>query len=345
MNAIGGGGTPIEILLVEDSPGDVRLVREMFDEHGSEGTEFMHVASVSEAKKLLLEREFHIILLDLGLPDACGLGAVQQVRAAAPHTPLVVVTCFDDELLAVQALQEGAQDYLVKGQIDARSLFRSLRYAIQRKNMEEALFVQKEQIAHFAQHDFLTGLPNRMLLDDRIRQAIALAPRHKKKVAVLFLDLDGFKLINDSRGHSTGDKLLQSVAKRLVSCVRESDTVSRHGGDEFVVLLSEVAKSEDAAITANLLLQAVSAAHFIDQHELHITTSVGVSVYPDDGRNAETLIQNADTAMYHAKKNGQQSCLFFKASMGVRTLERQSIEPGPRTHPDLTTAGPSKVNS
>jgi len=182
------------------------------------------------------------------------------------------------------------------------------------------------QMAHSAQHDFLTGLPNRMLFNDRVAQAIALGRRHSKKVAVLFLDLDGFKHINDSLGHPTGDKVLQSVAKRLVDCVRFSDTVSRQGGDEFVVLLSEVDQSEDAAISARRILHAVAEAHSIDKHDLHVTTSIGVSVYPDDGPDSETLIKNADTAMYQAKENGRQSYQFFKSAMNIRAVERQSIE-------------------
>jgi len=143
---------------------------------------------------------------------------------------------------------------------------------------------------------------------------------------VLFLDLDGFKHINDSLGHPAGDKLLQSIAKRLVGCVRGSDTVSRQGGDEFVVLLSEVEAAEDAALTARRMLQAVAEAHSIDLHDLHVTTSIGVSVFPEDGLNAETLIKNADTAMYQAKENGRQSYQFFKPAMNVRAVERQSIE-------------------
>jgi diguanylate cyclase (GGDEF)-like protein/PAS domain S-box-containing protein len=182
------------------------------------------------------------------------------------------------------------------------------------------------QMTHSARHDFLTGLPNRMLLQDRITQAIALAPRHRKKVAVLFLDLDGFKHINDSLGHAAGDKLLQSIATRLVACVRVADTVSRQGGDEFVVLLSEVEQAEDAAPTSSRMLRAVAEAHSIDGHDLFVTTSIGVSVYPDDGRDAETLIKNADTAMYQAKESGQQSYQFFKPAMNVRAVERQSIE-------------------
>ena len=437
-----------KVLLVEDDPGDARLLREMFNEQGSHNTELTHVECMSEAEKHLAEHAVDIILLDLGLSDAQGLGAVRRAHAAAPRVPLVVLTGLDDEALAAQALQEGAQDYLIKGQIETygstRGLLRALRYAIERKILEEALFAEKElaqvtlncigdavactdisgnltflnviaenltgwsrqdaagrpmaevlrlenapkpmemvvgqdrtahlppnsilirhdgfefpiegsvapihdregqasgavivfrdvsaaramvvQMAHSAEHDFLTGLPNRKLLNDRIGQAIALARRHMRQVAVLFLDLDGFKHINDSLGHPIGDKLLQSIAGRLVDCVRGSDTVSRQGGDEFVVLLSEMQQSEAAAAAAKRMLQAVAEAHSIDQHDLHVTTSIGVSVYPDDGLDAETLIKNADTAMYQAKENGRQSYQFFKPSMNVRAVERQSIE-------------------
>jgi diguanylate cyclase (GGDEF)-like protein/PAS domain S-box-containing protein len=441
------------LLLVEDNPGDARLLREMFNEQGSPVIQMTHVTSLTEAELYLAAAAVDIILLDLGLPDAHGLGAVRRARSAAPRVPLVVLTDRDDETLAAQALQEGAQDYLIKGQIESRGLLRALRYAIERKILEEALFVEKEraqvtlscigdavactdlagrvtflnvvaekmtgwswqeaigrtmadvcrildatsrevvpnpmelggqdrpehlpsncilvrrdgleipiedsvapihdregkptgavivfrdvsqaramaqQIAHLAQHDFLTGLPNRVLLSDRVSQAITMSRRHSKKVAVLFLDLDGFKHINDSLGHPVGDKLLQSVGKRLVDCLRGSDTVSRHGGDEFVVLLSEVEQSADAAITARRMLQAVAEAHSIGRHDLHITTSIGVSVFPDDGEDAETLIKNADTAMYQAKENGRHGFKFFKTDMNVRAVERQSIEEGLR---------------
>ena len=186
------------------------------------------------------------------------------------------------------------------------------------------------QMTHSAAHDFLTGLPNRMLLDDRINQAIALAPRHGKKVAILVLDLDGFKHVNDSLGHTTGDKLLKSVSNRLVECVRASDTVSRTGGDEFVVVLSELQQLEDASGLARRILTAVAQPHFIDQHDLHVTTSIGISIYPDDGIDAETLIKTADTAMYQAKGNGRHNYQFFEPAMNVRAVERQFIEEGMR---------------
>lgn len=183
-----------------------------------------------------------------------------------------------------------------------------------------------KKMTHSFEHDALTGLPNRLLLNDRIEQAIAMAPRHDRQVAILFLDLDGFKHINDSLGHPTGDKLLQSIAKRLVGCVRNSDTVSRQGGDEFVVLLTDAGQWEDAVIVAERILKAVAQAHPIEDHDLNVTTSIGVSVYPDDGEDAETLIRNADTAMYQAKAHGRHSYKFFKPAMNVRAVERQSIE-------------------
>jgi diguanylate cyclase (GGDEF)-like protein len=181
-------------------------------------------------------------------------------------------------------------------------------------------------LAHEAEHDPLTGLPNRLILGDRINQAISLAHRHSSKVAVLFLDLDGFKHINDSLGHSVGDKLLQSVAKRLLACVRSPDTVCRNGGDEFILVLQEMEEPNQAAITARRVLKGVADVHTIGDVALHVTASVGVSVYPDDGPDAETLIKNADTAMYQAKASGRNASQFFRPEMNVSAVERQSIE-------------------
>jgi len=314
------------LLLVEDNAGDARLIQEMLNEQGPNDTFLIHATAMKEAEAHLADGVIDLVLLDLGLPDAEGLQAVRRVRAAAPRVPLVVLTGLDDETVATQALQEGAQDFIIKGQMDLRGLLRALRYAVERKNMEETARELTSQIAHAASHDFLTGLPNRLLLNDRIEFAIALAARHGKAIAVLFLDLDGFKHVNDSLGHSTGDKLLQSIATRLAQSVRVADTVSRQGGDEFVVLLSEVERAEDAAVTAVRILQAVAEPHEIDGRDLQVTASVGVSVYPEDGKDAEALIKNADTAMYQAKDMGRQTYRFFKPLMNARAVERQSIE-------------------
>jgi diguanylate cyclase (GGDEF)-like protein/PAS domain S-box-containing protein len=181
-------------------------------------------------------------------------------------------------------------------------------------------------ITYSAHHDFLTDLPNRLLLDDRITQAIAMASRHEHLIAVLFLDLDHFKHINDSLGHPTGDKLLQSVAERLVESVRDSDTVSRQGGDEFLILLPEIEQPEAAAVLARRILESLGRGHQIGPNELHVTASIGISIYPADGDDAEALMKNADTAMYQAKESGRQTYRFFEPAMNIRAVERQFIE-------------------
>ena len=182
------------------------------------------------------------------------------------------------------------------------------------------------KMSYLAQHDGLTDLPNRVLLNDRLNEAINLSSRHERKLSLLFLDLDRFKHINDSLGHVLGDRLLQSVARRLFTCVRSSDTVSRLGGDEFVVLLWEVRQGQDAAITAEKILQALREPHHIGEHVLHITGSIGIVTYPDDGTDAETLMKKADVAMYHAKGLGRDTYHFFRSGMNARALERQSLE-------------------
>jgi diguanylate cyclase (GGDEF)-like protein len=187
-----------------------------------------------------------------------------------------------------------------------------------------------EPLEPLAQHDVLTDLPNRTLLNDRVAQAIQSARRRRTELAVVVLDLDRFKQVNDSLGHALGDQLLQSIAQRLVRCVRSSDTVSRQGGDEFVVLLSELAQPEDAAIAAQKLLAAIATPHPIGGHQVEITASLGVSLYPDDGQDAETLINSADYAMYQAKATGDNTYQFFEPDMNVRAVERRSIEGGLR---------------
>ncbi len=182
------------------------------------------------------------------------------------------------------------------------------------------------ELSHLAQHDFLTGLPNRLLLNDRTTQAISFAARYSTQLAVMFVDLDHFKSINDTSGHAVGDKLLQVVAGRIVACVRRSDTVSRHGGDEFVVLLSQVEHAEDAVFIARKILRSLAEPYLIDQKQLLTNASIGVSTYPGDGQDAETLIHRADTAMYEAKKLGRNNYQFFKADMQARVLEWQSLE-------------------
>jgi diguanylate cyclase (GGDEF)-like protein/PAS domain S-box-containing protein len=182
------------------------------------------------------------------------------------------------------------------------------------------------KMLYLAHHDSLTGLSNRTVLNDRLSQAIALAQRHKHQLAVLFLDLDRFKYVNDSLGHGFGDRLLQLVAERLLTCVRTSDTVTRLGGDEFVILLSELRHPEDAAVSAEKILLALRAPYCLGEHTLYLTVSLGIVIYPDDGVDSESLMKRVDFAMYHAKDRGRNNYQFFKPAMHARALERQIVE-------------------
>lgn len=316
------------ILLIEDGPEESRLIHEMFSESISWIFELIQVESMTSAEAYLAGHSVDVILLDLDLADLRGLAEVTRMRAAAPRVSVVLLSSAEDEAIAIRGVREGAQDYLIKGQIEPRELMRSLLYSAERKIQEE--------LFHSAQHDFLTGLPDRTLLRDRVSQAIALAHRQKCQAAVLFLDLDGFKHINDSLGHHFGDKVLQSVAQRLVNCLRVPDTVSRFGGDEFVVVLQELKHPEEAATTVKRLLRDVAKVHFIDQCPIYVTTSIGVSVYPDDGVDAERLVMHADVAMYCAKRGGKQTYKFFGPEMIVGADGRQVILPGSQDEPIRT---------
>jgi len=196
--------------------------------------------------------------------------------------------------------------------------------AVNSQTLTEAAERATLHMSFKAERDFLTGLPNRALLTDRLTQSIALAQRHRKRVALMFLDLDNFKEVNDSLGHSVGDQLLQSAAQRLEACVRHSDTVSRHGGDEFVVLLSEIEETRDAVRAAEKVLRAMAEPHLIGEHQLNMTLSIGISIYPDDGDEVEAVLTNADTAMYHAKRDGRNNYKRFTREMNARLDTPQS---------------------
>jgi len=244
-------------------------------------------------------------------------------REDAAHEREGAATSHEREIRAAETLQAVSDDHIVMLQQANAHLVTA---TIEAHKLTEQVQTAKVQLEHLVQHDALTGLPNRILLQDRLGQAIELARRQGRQLAVMFMDLDQFKHINDSLGHAVGDQLLQSVAQRLVACVRHSDTISRQGGDEFVLLLPYIERAEDAALSAQKTLAALALPHRIDQHDLHIGASIGISIYPDDGQDTETLIKSADTAMYSAKENGRNNYKFFEQSMSVRAAQRQSIE-------------------
>jgi len=225
--------------------------------------------------------------------------------------------------LNVQARAE--EEAISKGQLREANE-RLVIATVHAQTMTEEAERVTAQMSHMAQHDGLTGLPNRFLLMDRLTQALSFAHRHGKRVALIYLDIDHFKHINDSLGHAVGDQLLQEVASRLQENVRNSDTVSRQGGDEFIVLLAEMEAARNADVTATKLLLAMGEPFLIGGQALHITVSIGISVYPDNSTDMDTLVRNADIAMYHAKRGGRNNYQVFSEDMNKRVVVRQSVE-------------------
>jgi diguanylate cyclase (GGDEF)-like protein len=287
----------IKVLLVEDNPIDAQLTQDLLEAWAADTFEISHASVLSEGLARLSRDRFDIVLLDLSLPDAQGLSTVTQVLATSPGVPVVVLSGHDDHSLALQSVQHGAQDYLVKGRGSAEFLARSILYAIERKRAQERL-------TYLAQYDQLTGLVNRTLFRDRLVHAMARSKRKDQPLAVMLLDLDRFKAVNDTLGHDVGDQLLRLVAERLKTCVREVDTIARMGGDEFTAILEGVSGEPDVAVVAKRIVEALSTPFDIASHHVSVAVSIGITLYPDDDQNIDGLLKHADAAMYRAKQHG-----------------------------------------
>ena len=306
------------VLLVEDNPGDVRLIREMLAEEPEAPFRLSSVDRLSRGLEFLTLNETALVLLDLSLPDSHGMETFSRMYAHSPKTPIIVLTGNDDHALALSAVKRGAQDYLVKGKIDRELLQRAMQYAVERKRYQE-------QLERQANYDGLTGLPNRQLLHDRLHQAVS-TQRQIHSISVVFIDLDHFKDINDSLGHGSGDEVLRHVAERLRSSVRDGDTVARIGGDEFVLILNDQTKEDVIFRAMKRIISKVSEPMRIGHRELNITCSAGISVHPQDGFDVETLLKNADAAMYRAKANGRNNFQFYTSEMNELVSERLTLE-------------------
>ncbi|MFL5843654.1 MAG: putative bifunctional diguanylate cyclase/phosphodiesterase [Solirubrobacteraceae bacterium] len=313
------GARALRVLIIEDNPGDAILVREMLRDADPLGFELIHADRLGVGIDHLLAGEADCVLLDLSLPDAEGLDALTQVQSVSLEVPVIVFSGRSDERIAVRAVQEGAQDYLIKGQVDGRLLARSINYAVERKRVEV-------ELAHQALHDALTGLPNRGLFLDRLAQALTRLGRHSGSLAVLFCDLDRFKVVNDSLGHGAGDMLLVDVARRLEGLLRAGDTAARFGGDEFVILCEDITGAHQAISVAERVSSALAAPFVLGDDEAFVRTSIGIAMATGQESRPEALLRDADAAMYRAKEKGGGVYEVFDDDMRARAVKRLEIE-------------------
>jgi len=307
------------VLLVEDNDLDALMLERSVELVAPGEFRFVRARSLAEATRYLHTRAYSAVLADLGLPDSKGLDTLTGIHGASPDTPILVITAADDKSQAMQAVRAGAQDYLLKGDYEPEAVLRAMRYAVERKRIELRL----SDLAHY---DPLTGLANRLLLTERQKRAVTRAERSGQRVALLAVDLDHFKAINDTCGHEVGDAVLVEVARRLSVSTRCEDTVARMGGDEFVVLLEDLENADGARRVAQRIQNAFATPIVIDGKELSTTPSVGIALFPDDAADLGELQRHADAALYEAKHAGRNAYRFFSSDLQARAGRRRQLE-------------------
>ncbi len=314
---------PLRVLLVEDSADDAELVLRALRRGGYQ-PEHRRVDTPEDMARALDDYDWDIVLADYAMPRFSAFDALSMVQERGLDIPFIVISGTIGEEIAVQAMKAGAHDYLMKDNL-ARlvpAVERELREADERR----ARRVAEETVWHQAYHDALTGLPNRWLLVDRLTQAIAYARREGAHVALLFLDLDRFKLVNETLGHTVGDELLRLVADRLHEGLREGDTLARPGGDEFAVVLAGVEAPEEAARVAEDLVRRLDAPLRVQGRDFHLGATVGVALFPEHGQDPETLLKNAEAAMYAAKQEGGGTVRWYEPHMDTAVEDRLMLE-------------------
>ena len=319
----------IAVLLVEE---DQLAAERLFEVLRVPGLHFeiTHVRRVEEALERLQHGGHDVVLLDLSIHEGYGLDSLYRARVAASSVPIVVLTYQNDHILALKAARAGAQDYLIKGEVTPALITRTLVHAVERHRMLRELRDAQQRQQFLAHHDPLTRLPNRYSFLDALSGAITDSHRTGSRLAVLFFDLDGFKAINDNLGHAVGDELLTDVASRLGRVARRGDVVARLGGDEFVAALRDVPDREMPARIAEQFREELEKTYYVGGIECWVSASIGVSMFPDDGDDADLLIRHADTAMYHAKSAGRNHVSFFEPEMNDAATERFNLVNGLR---------------
>lgn len=305
---------PVNILFVEDNHTDVALLRDIFTQVDAFCYELTNIGRLQDVASALAADHFDVILLDHNLPDSHGMETVNRVSAIAPKVPIIVLTDLDDEAFSIDVVHQGVQDYLVKSLLDARSVVRSIKYAIERNQLRLQLMQANDEKQFLATHDNLTGIPNRQLFLDRLEQALARLERYKEQFALLLLDIDRFRSINDHFGQAVGDRILVTVGKRLQAVLRKTDTVARIGGDQFAVIISGLSKPKHITTVAEKILSSQFDNIALSDHDIMINCSVGVVVAPYNGEQTEILLKRADAALMRAKNAGGGRYHFFDKS-------------------------------
>ena len=340
----------VPILVVDDEPANLFAMQAMLAEPG---IEFVSAASGAQALRCLIDREFALILLDVNMPDLDGFETAALIRArpASAHTPIIFVSASrGDTARMLKAYETGAADYVLKPfePIVLQSkvavfvaLYRTAdlkRHAAEleagNRQFEADLAENRRlaaQLAHQGAHDNLTGLPNRQLFEEILREALALAQRSGHRAAVAFVDMDHFKFINDTFGHAAGDEVLKEVARRLSGAIRASDVAARIGGDEFVVLITQLVHWQESALVGEKILRAFAGPFTVGGHKVSVTPSIGVAVFPDDGDDGKTLLKRADIAMYQAKRAGRNAFRFCSEQMSAIAAQQLAHENDMRT--------------
>jgi diguanylate cyclase (GGDEF)-like protein len=321
-----------QILIIDDEQAVRNILREALNER----YECAAVGSAEEALARLSVKKFDLVISDINLGGISGLEMIPQVKAASPDTVVMMISGEQTIESAVEAMRGGAFDYIMKPfalqhveaavrrALDHHSLLEEKR--LYENHLEELVRQRTAELDHLAYHDALTDLPNRILFEDRLTQALATAHRHRQTLGMLFLSVDRFKKVNDTLGHAVGYRLLQEVAGRLTNCVRAGETVARFEGNEFALLLTQISGTEDVVEITNCINRSLKRSFSLDGQELFITTSMGISLYPDDGADAPTLLKNAGAALYRAKEHGRDNYQFYTADMNAKALKRLTLE-------------------
>ncbi len=293
-------------------------------------------SSAEEALTVLAQESFDLVLSDINMGGMSGLELVPHVLSLSPDSVVVMISGQSNIETAIEAMHAGAFDYIMKP-FDIRHVEAAVERALKQRqllterrsykdDLENLLLERTAEVDRLAYYDTLTSLPNRTLFEDRLTQAVSLAQREDKKVAVLFVALDQLKKVNDTLGHLAGDQLMQQIALRLKGCVTESDTVARFGGDQFVVMLPEIDRTKDAVDIVGLIQETLSSSFKLGRQELFATASVGISFFPEDGKETSSLVKNAGAALYRAKKSGGNEYRFYTADMHVKASKRFELE-------------------